>query len=69
MFLAELKENKDKGFIEKYAIKRVLKSEIIKKKLTANLQLEKRILQESKSNFITSLYYAFRDEKFLYFVM
>jgi len=26
-------------------------------------------LQESKSNFITSLYYAFRDEKFLYFVM
>jgi hypothetical protein len=37
--LAELKENKAKGISEKYAIKRVIKSEIFRKKLTANLQL------------------------------
>ena len=45
------------------------KSDIYEKKLTANIKLEKKILQESKSKFITSLYYAFRDQQFLYFVM
>lgn len=69
VFLAELKENKAKGINEKYAIKRVIKNEIYRKKLTANIKLEKKILQESKSKFITTLYYAFRDEHYLYFVM
>ena len=49
MYLAELKENKEKGIMERYAVKRVGKSDIAQKKLTANIKLEKKILQESKS--------------------
>ena len=34
-----------------------------------SIKLEKDILQGSTSNFITSLHYAFRDDKYLYLVM
>ena len=34
-----------------------------------NLKLEKRILEESNSNFITRLHSSFRDEKYYYIVM
>ena len=46
-----------------------MKSDIYQKKLTANIKLEKKILEESKSKFITTLFFAFRDQQFLYFVM
>lgn len=69
VFLGELKENKFKGIKEKYAIKRILKSKIADNKLFASIKLEKDILQESNSNFITALHYAFRDDKHLYLVM
>ena len=46
-----------------------MKSDIYQKKLTANIKLEKKILEESKSKFITTLFFAFRDPQFLYFVM
>lgn len=69
MFSGELKENKIKGIEEKYAIKRILKSRIMDKKLLPSIRLEKDILQDSKCNFITALHYAFRDDKYLYLVM
>jgi hypothetical protein len=37
--LGELTDNKTKGIEEKYAIKRIPKAEILKRKLTANIKL------------------------------
>jgi serine/threonine protein kinase len=42
---------------------------VIRKKLTASIKLEKKILQESHCHFITTLHFAFRDCKYLYLVM
>lgn len=70
VFLGELKENKEKGFTKQnYAIKRVKKADVIKKRLTESIRLEKKILEESSCNFITRLFYAFRDDYYLYIVM
>jgi serine/threonine protein kinase len=45
------------------------KTDVVKKRLTESIRLEKKILEESKCNFITKLYYAFRDDYYLYIVM
>ena len=69
VFLGELKENAERGVFQPFAIKRIPKEQVLAQHMTSAIQLEKRILHESKSPFITKLYYAFRDSRYLYLVM
>ena len=68
VFQGEFRYNR-LGDSKQYAIKRVPKSEVYKKRLMDSLDLEKRILQEADCPFITKLHFAFRDKIYLYFVM
>lgn len=45
------------------------KSDVVKKRLTESIRLEKKILEESSCKFITKLYFAFKDDYYLYIVM
>ena len=69
VFLGELKDFKGEGTNQRYAIKRMKKADVYKKRLTESIRLEKKILEESVCSFITKLYFAFRDEYYLYIVM
>lgn len=48
VFLGNLKENKTRGIVDQYAIKRIVKQRVHERKLTSSIQLEKKILHESK---------------------
>jgi serine/threonine protein kinase len=52
-----------------FAIKQLRKADVHKKKLIDNLKLEKDILKVSRSNFITRLRFAFRDDDYYYLAM
>ena len=52
-----------------YAIKQMKKQLVKEKQLEQSITLEKAILKESRSPFITRLYCAFRDEEHYYLVM
>lgn len=39
VFLGELKENQTEGIVQRYAIKRMKKADVIKKRLTESLRL------------------------------
>lgn len=65
--MAKLKEGSHKG--KKYAIKRIKKNIVYQKQLLESIKLEKKIMQESLSDFIVKLKSAFRDDNYYYIVM
>lgn len=69
VFLGQLKSNIEIGKVEKYAIKKVSKELLIKKKVYANAKDEKNILAMYDCKFIVALIMAFQDPWFIYFVM
>ena len=58
-----------KNITQKYAIKKVSKQLLIKKKVYANAIDEKNILAMYECKFIVALIMAFQDPWFIYFVM
>ena len=69
VYLGQLKEKIKKSVEEKYAIKKVSKELLIKKKVYANAIDEKNILAMYECKFIVALIMAFQDPWFIYFVM
>ena len=69
VYLGQLKENIANEIVEKYAIKKVEKKFLIKKKVYANAIDEKNILAMYQCKFIVTLIMAFQDPWFIYFVM
>jgi serine/threonine protein kinase len=67
VFLGWLRERQCDG--GRLAIKQMLKTEVHRKKLEANVRLEKAILRDSQSAFITRLVFAFRDQEHYYLAM
>lgn len=61
VYLAQLKSNVQQGITEKYAIKRVIKKDIIDSNLVECLKVERDILSSFHCKFVTSLTYAFQD--------
>ena len=69
VFLGCLKKDFMKSEKPMYAIKQLNKLEVRQKKVLENIKLEKRILQESNSPFITRMHSTFRDDEYYYIVM
>ena len=69
MYLGQLKEKMKNGCCDKYAIKKVSKELLIKKKVYSNAIDEKNILAMYECKFIVALMMAFQDPWFIYFVM
>ena len=69
MYLVQLKSNMKSGITEKYAIKKVSKELLMKKRVYANAIDEKNILAMYECKFIVALVMAFQDPWFIYFVM
>lgn len=52
-----------------YAMKKLKKSEMVKKGQVEHVRTERNLLAEVASNFIVKLYYSFQDEEYLYLIM
>lgn len=61
VFLGCLKKDANQPDPAMYAIKQLNKIEVRSKRVIENIKLEKRILKESNSKFITGLHSTFRD--------
>ncbi|VIO95387.1 Uncharacterized protein BM_BM5867 [Brugia malayi] len=62
-----LVKKKDTGQV--YAMKKLLKKDVIMKQQAAHVKAERDILAEADSNWIVKLYYSFQDEQSLYLIM
>lgn len=54
---------------EYFAMKKLRKSEMLRKEQASHVKAERDILVEADHAFICKLYYSFQDEKYLYLVM
>ncbi|GJQ08371.1 hypothetical protein GpartN1_g162.t1 [Galdieria partita] len=54
---------------EYFAMKKLRKSEMLRKEQASHVKAERDILVEADHSFICKLYYSFQDEKYLYLVM
>eukprot|EP00494_Astrolonche_serrata_P030064 UN30331 len=52
-----------------YAMKSLLKSEILQKQQVTHVRAEKDLLASAKSDWLVQLYFSFQDNTYLYFVM
>ncbi|KIJ56684.1 hypothetical protein M422DRAFT_149129 [Sphaerobolus stellatus SS14] len=52
-----------------YAMKTLLKSEMLKKEQLAHVRAERDVLAESNSAWVVQLYYSFQDSAYLYLIM
>ncbi|KAF8529031.1 AGC/NDR protein kinase [Hysterangium stoloniferum] len=52
-----------------YAMKTLLKSEMLKKEQLAHVRAERDVLAESNSPWVVQLYYSFQDSAYLYLIM
>uniref|UniRef100_A0A0N4U8V0 non-specific serine/threonine protein kinase n=1 Tax=Dracunculus medinensis TaxID=318479 RepID=A0A0N4U8V0_DRAME len=62
-----LVKKKDTGQV--YAMKTLLKKDVIVKQQAAHVKAERDILAEANSQWIVKLYFSFQDEQSLYFIM
>lgn len=62
-----LVQKKDTGKI--YAMKTLIKSEMLKRKQLNHVKAERDLLAESDNPWIVSLYYSFQDDYYLYLIM
>ncbi|VDN04539.1 unnamed protein product [Thelazia callipaeda] len=62
-----LVKKKDTGQV--YAMKKLLKKDVIMKQQAAHVKAERDILAEADSQWIVKLYYSFQDERSLYLIM
>ena len=69
VFVGELQNDLFETGKTRYAIKRMLKEEVKKKKESASIIREKNIMKNVKSPFLNVLYSVFRDETYYYMVM
>ena len=69
VFLGCLTKTASSKDVQFFALKRLKKSEVKEKRVMENINLEKQILRESKSDFITRLHSTFRDSEHYYIVM
>uniref|UniRef100_A0A915PU94 non-specific serine/threonine protein kinase n=1 Tax=Setaria digitata TaxID=48799 RepID=A0A915PU94_9BILA len=59
----------EKDTCQVYAMKKLLKKDVIMKQQAAHVKAERDILAEADSNWIVKLYYSFQDEQSLYLIM
>ncbi|EGC31099.1 hypothetical protein DICPUDRAFT_50393 [Dictyostelium purpureum] len=52
-----------------YAMKRLKKSEMLKKEQVAHIRAERDVLASANTNWVVKLYYSFQDENYLYLIM
>ena len=69
VFLGELKHIKAKGIVKKYAVKCIQKDRLKGASLLKCIQLERNILHDAHSDFISKLHFAFRDDYHLYLAL
>ncbi|KAM9989288.1 hypothetical protein ACTFIY_005342 [Dictyostelium cf. discoideum] len=52
-----------------YAMKRLKKSEMLKKEQAAHVRAERDVLASANTNWVVKLYYSFQDDNYLYLIM
>lgn len=52
-----------------YALKKLRKSDVVKRNQVAHVKAERDILAEADNEWVVKLYYSFQDKDYLYFVM
>eukprot|EP01135_Chromosphaera_perkinsii_P009560 Nk52_evm10s1810 gene=Nk52_evmTU10s1810 len=63
----KLVQKDDTGHI--YAMKRMVKSEMLEREQVDHVRAEREILAEANNPWIVQLFYSFQDSKYLYFIM